>query len=601
MKYEISCNSLYGKCAYADNSIHFSANGDFDEAVFTMTVIFPEWKKDCFIFMPACAYNGNRQKRVTRKYPPTYLSHEMGLDCDPLITDLPALEPDGSGQMQVTSADMSVPCVGIYNKEKKQGFFIFTEQHIRSKNLGFTLDGGKLTVSYPAMRTDIYRMCRPHENSGDCGFPVKKGENISSRVEITTFFCDSIPQFYAKFLELRKSVMSSPRAPFLYTRELWDIMERHFNEANFSGEYYAEITHVWQCGWVGGGMSTYPLLKHGSPLSQARARATLDFLTGHQAPSGFYYGTIKDGVRLNDCGADEMKNVHLIRKSADSLYFLFKNISATEPKQEWIDSARKCADAFVRLFEKRGTFGQLIDVESGEIIVGCGTSGAIAPAALARASEYFGDEKYLRIARESLEYYINMFLKIGFTCGGPADILTAPDSESAFGLLESCITLYEVDRNERWLTYAKWVADYCSTWVVSYSYEFPEESEFFRLGINTVGSVFASVQNKHSAPGICTLSGDSLLKLYRYTGVKEYLELIKDIAYFIPQCVSTDEKPIFSLKKERLPSGYICERVNMSDWETPRKVGEVFNCSCWCETSLILSFTELMTQSEMLE
>ena len=194
-----------------------------------------------------------------------------------------------------------------------------------------------------------------------------------------------------------------------------------------------------------------------------------------------------------------------------------------------------------------------------------------------------------------------MFLKIGFTCGGPADILTAPDSESAFGLLESCITLYEVDRNERWLTYAKWVADYCSTWVVSYSYEFPEESEFFRLGINTVGSVFASVQNKHSAPGICTLSGDSLLKLYRYTGVKEYLELIKDIAYFIPQCVSTDEKPIFSLKKERLPSGYICERVNMSDWETPRKVGEVFNCSCWCETSLILSFTELMTQSEMLE
>ena len=146
-------------------------------------------------------------------------------------------------------------------------------------------------------------------------------------------------------------------------------------------------------------------------------------------------------------------------------------------------------------------------------------------------------------------------------------------------------------------------AHYSSSWVVSYSYRFPKESEFNRIGYNTVGSVFANVQNKHSAPGICTLSGNSLLKLYRYTKNTEYLELIKDIAYCIPQSVSTEEKPIYSWDNppRKLIPGTICERVNMSDWEDFPYVGGVFDATCWPETSLTLSFTELMTENEMIE
>ena len=44
----------------------------------------------------------------------------------------------------------------------------------------------------------------------------------------------------------------------------------------------------------------------------------------------------------------------------------------------------------------------------------------------------------------------------------------------------------------------------------------------------------------------------------------EYLELIKDIAYFMPQCVSTEERPIFSWDQppKKLLPGCICERSN---------------------------------------
>ena len=395
--------------------------------------------------------------------------------------------------------------------------------------------------------------------------------------------------------------MHSPGVSFAYTETLWELMEQHFNTANWSGEYYAEVSHVWQCGWVGGGMNTYPLLKYGTPLSQQRAIQTLDYLTSHQAPSGFYYGWIRQGVIGDDSfGTPGMEGIHLVRKSADALYFLFKNFTATTPKPAWIESARRCADALAKLFDRYGTFGQFVNVETGEMVIGCGNGSMMACGALAKAGAYFGKQRYLDVAAAAMEHYLRGFAETGVTNGGPGEILCAPDSESAFAMLESCVALYETAPDPKWLRWARTAAHYCASWVVTYAYEFPPESEFARLGINTTGSVFANVQNKHSAPGICTLSGDSLLKLYRWTGEEAYLELLKDIAGFLPQCVSTEERPIFSwdTPPRKLDPGTICERVNMSDWEGSGRVGGVFNGSCWCETSVLLTFAEVMTQPE---
>ena len=258
-------------------------------------------------------------------------------------------------------------------------------------------------------------------------------------------------------------------------------------------------------------------------------------------------------------------------------------------------------DKAFKLYDTYGTFGQFVNIETGEMVVGCSTSATIGCGALVSAYRYFNDDRYLKTAKSALGHYYNFFIDKGYTNGGPGEILSAPDSESAFGLLESCVVMYECDRDKIWLDMAETIACYCSSWVMSYAYKFPEMSEFYRLGINTTGSVFANVQNKHSAPGICTLSGDSLLKLYKYTNNTEYLDLIKDIAYYIPQSVSTEEKPIYSWDnpRQKLAPGYICERVNTSDWEYP-KIGEVWNGSCWCETSLLLSFAELMTDEDMI-
>lgn len=603
MKYQISTEASDGKCEICGDILYFTGEKNSEATYFQMTIAFSEWEDDCYVMMPGCVYNGNRFHRVKRSYPPMYRREEIGEKCTQRITDVPAFNPDGTGEIQVTAGDMAVPCVGIYNKKSDQGFFLFTQQHIKGRNLGFTIKPGCITVSYPAKRSDIYRHCKPHDTSGDVGVPVKVGERLSSRFLVDVFPCKDMMSFYARFFALRKSLLADERPPFLYTRQLWDLMEQHFNTENWSGEYYAEVSHIWQCGWVGGGMSTYPLLKHGSEISRLRAEQTLDYMVQHQAPSGFFYGKIINGDVLDDSfGEPGLQGAHMIRKSADALYFLFKNFTAVKPKSAWIESARRCADAFVKLYDTYGDFGQFVDVETGRILVGGSSAGMLVPGALGKAGEFFGDKRYLQTAETAMETYFREFCRSGVTNGGPGEILGAPDSESAFAMLESCIVLYELLGEYKWLQYAQTAAQYCASWVVSYAYQFPQGSEFDRLKINTVGSVFANVQNKHASPGICTLSGDSLLKLYRFTGKKAYLELLKDIAFFIPQCVSTEKNPIYSWDDppRMLKPGDICERVNMSDWEGPDKVGEVFAGSCWCETSLILSFAELMTQGELL-
>lgn len=140
------------------------------------------------------------------------------------------------------------------------------------------------------------------------------------------------------------------------------------------------------------------------------------------------------------------------------------------------------------------------------------------------------------------------------------------------------------------------MADFCSSWVVSYNFRFPQGSEFGRLGMKTVGSVFANVQNKHSAPGICTLSGDSLYKVYLWTGDERYLTLMKEITLTISQYMSREDRPIFSWDSppRKLLPGIICERVNLSDWEGEKGVGGVFDGSCWCETSNLLVLAEVL-------
>jgi hypothetical protein len=408
---------------------------------------------------------------------------------------------------------------------------------------------------------------------------------------------------FKRFIELRKDLSgNAPLKHSLPFSQAWQIQEEKYNRDNWDEQYgYYSVglrddfvySH-WQTGWVGGLMSTYPMLVDGQPLSRQRALRTFDFIfPAGQSPSGFIYGCGKEGHWFGDNFDDLSQPWLLIRKNSDALYFLVKQwmlLKQQDPAWEiptaWAAGTRRCADAFVRLWDRYGQFGQFVDTQTGDILVGGSTSAGITPAGLALAWQFFGDPDYLRVATAAGQYFYDRFVQQGYTTGGPGEILQCPDSESAFGLLESFVVLYEVTRETHWLAKAVDQANQCFTWCVSYDFLFPANSTFGKLDMRTSGSVYANVQNKHSAPGICTLSGDSLFKLFRYTGERRYLELIREIAHNLPQYLSRDDRPISGM-----PSGWMNERVEMSDWLEP--VGEIFYGSCWCEISNMLTYMEV--------
>lgn len=567
-----------------------------------------------YVLFPACCYNGNRFRVLKKSYPPMYEVGEYGVDMPVTITDVPRLEEDGRGRIEVTTGDVSVPCIGIYLREKNHAVFIYTVQSIDGKNIGLAYEKGQVSLTYPARRSLKYVWPRMIDNE-------ETWENIATEIpyEVMEMPCQSMDEFYKAFYNNRKLMRLDDTLPsVLGKREQIRIQLDKYNAMNWydkDGFYGTDVpgpfSWKWGSGWCGGAISSYPMMKLGGSKEYDRSMKTLAHLFRYQGESGFFIANTNDkGDVIHDgFGVEGTEGFSLVRRSADVLYFLFKHFELMEEVPDLFEEgARKCADAFVELYSRYGQLGQFVDVKSGEIKVGGSTAGALTPAALVSAYRYFGDEVYLKTAETIGEHYYQRDLKKGYTTGGPAEILQCPDSESAFALVESYVELYDVTRVKKWLDYACFAVHLASSWVVAYNYEFPKGSEFHRLGMKTIGSVFANCQNKHSAPGICTLSGTSLIKLYEFTGNESYYQLYREITGTISQYMSTDERPVHSwdvpkdaaslgllditVEPEQLPQGFICERVNMSDWESIRCVGGVFNGSCWPEVSNLLYLAE---------
>ncbi len=571
--------------------------------------------------VPACAYDGNRFEAVERKYPPMFHESEFGLHPPVRMTEVPRLSPEGDSFMDVTTGDMAAPCVCLFNKRSKKGFMLFFEQGAKSLNHGVSLDqvGDELSITLraPAKRRLVYRWYEGipslRENpSADAPMSVQAGEEIAIAHRAFVFDCEDIPALYRAFFEKRALLYHASAHASLPFSAFWDMAMDEMNLTHFEekeGFYTLDalsrpnLSHfgVWQAGWVGGGMFTLPLMAHGDEETRARVVRALEFTTRVQSKIGFYYGIYAWGEVIHDCfGYHKDKHcLLLIRKHADMVYYLAKHALCfralgMEYPEHLMKSLILAADALVNLWERYGQLGQFINAETGEIMVGGSTAGAMAPGALAAMYLVTGDQRYATAARDIARFFYKTATQAGVTTGGPGEILAAPDSESCSALLESYVALYEMDGTDEWLEMAKDAAHQAASWVVPYDYEFPRDSRFGRMGIQAAGSVWANVQNKHSAPGFCTMSGAPLLKLYRATGDENYLRLMREVAHFMPQVASRPERPMYMVQGGALRPAEMCERVNLSDWEGNKNVGDsIFGPSTWPEVSMMVTWLEV--------
>ncbi len=587
-------------------------NGLCEQTAVQLEAIIDNWNVGNYVLLPGAVYDGNRFTSLPMAYPPlmdnpTYFHPKLPIT----ISNVPRLNTwIGESKIEQTTGDPATPAMGFFSASEKQMMWLLTGQRTRFGNSGLTVEESDsraqctFSITAPAMRKQRQTMVN-QVLSDDRAPDWQAGDSLQLKARLYVDRAKTVQDLFDRFVEIRQDLTG----PAKLTHQLpfhaaFDIQQKKYNEQNWdeSRGYYSvgmreNMAQDWQLGWVGGLMATLPLLANGDSLSVERAIQNIEtIISKTQAPSGFYYG-IGNGTNWHGDGftTPHPHNMHMVRKSADALYYLSKQFLLMEKlnpewhcPDQWRQALMDLADAFVKLWDEYGQFGQFVDVETGKMLVYGSTAGALAPGGLALAAHYLREDSYLRVAEKSAQFYYNRDVKNGLTTGGPGEILQCPDSESAFALLESFVTLYVITGKSKYKDMAVAMAKQCATWVVSYDYLFPQESLFGRLDMKSAGSVIANVQNKHSAPGICTLSGNSLLHLYRATADPFYLNVLRDISHNITQYLSREDRPVGDM-----PPGWMNERVNLSDWEGADKVGDIFHGSTWAEVACLLTATEI--------
>jgi hypothetical protein len=592
-------------------------NGATSSAVVGLVLDFNAWSPSNYVFMPAAVYQGNDFAVLPLPYPPMWRDEADFRDDMPVtVTDVQRLARE-SPRIELNTGDLATPCMGFYSGNECRGALMFTEQETRLGNSGMTvalLDDGRtasFSITAPSVREFRQHLCGRVQSDDQPG-SWKAGDELRLRVVIRFFVSDTLQGLFDHFCNLRKTLHAPSAAhclPFAaalrmieekYNLENWDEARGYYQVAPDSHTTFETandpLCFLWQLGWVGGGQATLPLMSAGCETSRQRAWRNLEMIFRcTQAESGFFCG-IGDGENFFGDGFDLPwpHDMHMIRKSADWLFFSIKHFDLVEKlgqavPVEWDESIRRLADAFVKLWQQHRQFGQIVNVRTGSLMIGGSCAGAIAPAGLLMAANRYDQRIYQEVAVAAAMMYYNDYVSNGITNGGPGEILSAPDSESAFALMESFVALMEHDGDSLWRDAARETLRLAATWVVSYDYQFPQQSDLAKSGARTTGAVWANVQNKHAAPGICTLSGEALLRYWRRTGDPLALDLLHDIAHGIPQYLSREDRPL----NDRMKPGWMCERVNLSDWEGAEGVGGKLFGSCWPEVSMMLTAIEI--------
>lgn len=574
---------------------------------------FSHWSAANYVLVPASLYNGNRYRSIGDGYSPDY-PHDMYYNpLVPLtISNNPRLsvEKDKAALVELQTGNMATPAVCFFSPAEKKGIILLTEQQTKWGNNGITIkeDADKshfsFDISAPAIRKLAPGFGDFHP-SGDKAPDWNTGDEVSLRFRLYVFSAADIPDLLTKFMKVRKDVSSrsSPRN-LIPMSKLFDlgtgICSGNFTQQQAGNYYKPENNNDFQLGWVSGMINTYPMLSLNDEKERKRVSEELDFVVHKlQGRSGYFYGGISaDGkIKAEKMSKDFPEIQAMVRKNGDVLFWMMKHLLlfkesgyAAMINRDWEEAAKKLASAFVNTWQKNGQFGQYIAPETGEIAVFNSTAGAIVPAGLALAANYFNREDWLKTAAVSADYYYRRDVAAqGLTGGDCGDISQDANSESAFGFLESLMALYNYTSDQKWLSMAKVEAALCATWTLSYAPVFPSSSTIGKLQSNMTGAVWASIQNKHAAPGVCTSSGDYLFKLFRVTGDSLYADLIRDIQHAHAEAVNMPG---------HITSNYLVgssmERIQPSDAEGRESIGNfIYTRNSWTETNGVLMALEL--------
>lgn len=594
-----------------------------------------EWSTDNYVLIPGAVYGGNRFHIIRHEYPPPMTGPCPGQDRWALQTiDLPGLRHEGQSHLDQLSIDGAIPGLAVWFPARRKALVLLVPQESSHGPINLEViesasrDRAQIILAAPGLRHGHEFSVQYHGPTGyatpsdDRAADLKSGEVIHFEFRLHWIDCADIHSLFEHLFAHRKDCFEDPplrkEIPF---SAVFDIIHRKQNQTNWREQWNLYQTSIlgagdppspillFQSGWCGGVIVNYPLLQDGDATSFDRVLRNLDFLFGALSPSGLFYPMF-DGTRwVGDnflTEPDPTKARTLTRRVGDVLTFLVRQFMLLRERgqrdrlrPEWEEKLRRNADTIIAIWRANNDLGQYIDLLSGRVEVCGSTSGALVPAGLVLAARYFDEPAYTTAAAEIASRYRDEDLQRGLTTGGPGDAMQAPDSESVVALVESFILLHEETADADWLQAAHRAALQAASWALSYDYRFPAGTALAEIGAQTRGAWIANAQNKTGVPGICTLSGQGFLRLYRAAGDWRMMELLREVSHSIPQYMGRADKRIPCASSggndryDAQPEGWICERVNITRWGRNEPIGELFAYTTWCEVAMMLVCADL--------
>lgn len=612
-------------------------SGEARECAWGLSLVDPEWRTDNFVLLPGAVYGGNRFHAQRYAYsPPAVGPLPEESDRTPWIGDIPRLNlAEGESHLDQMSIDCATPGIGIHFPLQRKSLLILTAQQNAQGPFGLEVventarTEAEVLLTSPGIRHERYFSISGYcEPSTDRAAVFRQGDRLSIEFRMFWFDCETVQGLFDFVFAHRNDCFDvAPLRHELPFSAAWQLLEEKHNRENWreaDSVYQVSILQdppnpfmLFQSGWVGGMMTPYPLLQEGCALSRERALRNMDlFFTGAQTEFGLFHEFYFEGKWISNMksrldahgfsrytfGTD--KQWTLVRRIGDLLYFIFREFQLLREQEnenliqpEWTTAMRRNLAAVETVWRTNGEFGQYVDVLSGKVTIAGSTAGALIPAGLVLGAQFFGEDKWIELAEEIADKFRREDLASGVTTGGPGDCVQAPDSESIAALIDSFILLYEATGKRNWLQAAEDAITQTASWALSYDYAFPEGSALHQIGAQSRGVFLANAQNKTGVPGICTLSGQSILRVFRATANPRHLELLREITHAIPQFMGRADKRIPTRLQwgrkglTELPTGWICERVNVTQWG--EAIGEISAYSCWCEIAMMLTWADI--------
>lgn len=588
-------------------------NGNATSAAVAVSFDFDQWSDENYLMVPAIVYNGNRFHTVGNGYMPIYTKDMFYNKNLPItMSNNPRLsyETGKASKIELLTGNAATPAFCFYSPSSQLGFILLTNQSTRFGNNAMFIEENSNHdhISFEVSAPGVRKMAAGFGDffpSGDHAADWQSGDQLTLNFRLFVFPAKDIPSLLSRFMQERKS-LTGPNNP----RNLMPMSEEFRLASSIcrnnwitvpAGSFYTpENSKDFQLGWVSGMMNTFPMLALNDEKERERVFTEFDFVIDRlQGKSGYFYGGItSDGKLRTDKPNPEIKTFNaLVRKNNDALLWFYKHFMLLKEqgyggfiKPKWELAAKRLALAYCNTWDKFGQLGQYIDPETGEIVIFNSTASAAAPAGLALASVYCNEPSFLNHAIEIVNYYYRQHVvKLGYTGGYSGDTSQDPDADSAYGLLESIMAIYYITGDSKWLPMAETLANLGATFTLSYDAIFPQSSDIAKLGGHMAGAVWASVQNKHAAPGICTASGDYIFKLYRATGNKLYADLIRDI-----QHAHTEAVDMPNHRTTNYGFGTSMERIQPTDGEGKGSIGNFIHTrNSWTETNGMLMDLEL--------